>query len=90
MTAKELCAVQDPLKAQYAARPETALARLTATAVLGRDITCTNTIGSVPIRTGMHQGVGGDQPIYVLPPSFTTPWLHARALSWARSQRIWA
>ena len=59
MTKEQVTSVQKPFKEKYGLNPSTAQTRLSARAVLGEDITCTNKIGNTNIITGMHPGVGG-------------------------------
>jgi uncharacterized OsmC-like protein len=60
MNADELRSLQTPLKAQYRARPETALVTLRAKGRIGGDITCKIETGKARVKAGLHPASGGD------------------------------
>jgi uncharacterized OsmC-like protein len=57
---EQLRAVQEPLKAGYRERPETALVTLRATGSLGEGITCSVDTGRALAEAGLHPASGGD------------------------------
>ena len=59
MNAKELHAVQAPLKEKYKANPATAMLRLHAEGSLADDMGCSLTIGQARVNTGLHSAAGG-------------------------------
>jgi uncharacterized OsmC-like protein len=60
MNADEIRALQAPLKAQYRARPETALITLRAEARVGEGVTCRIETGKALVEAGLHAATGGD------------------------------
>ncbi|MGH7983376.1 MAG: OsmC family protein [Candidatus Udaeobacter sp.] len=60
MTADELRTLQAPLKAQYRARPETALVTLSAEGRVSEKITCKIETGKARVEAGLHSATGGD------------------------------
>ncbi len=60
MDAKQLKALQAPLKQQYREAPEAALVTLKAQARLGEGITCKVETGRALAEAGLHPATGGD------------------------------
>src|SRR6184192_4073555 len=60
MNANELRSLQAPLKAQYRARPETALVTLRAEGRIGEGVTCKVETGKALVEAGLHPATGGD------------------------------
>jgi uncharacterized OsmC-like protein len=60
MTADELRSLQAPLKTQYRANPETALATLRAEGRVGENLSCKIETGKARVEAGLHPATGGD------------------------------
>lgn len=60
MNARELRAVQAPIKERYRERPETALVTLAAEGRLGEGVTCSVQTGKALVAAGLHPATGGD------------------------------
>jgi uncharacterized OsmC-like protein len=60
MDAKEIKALQAPLKQKYREEPQAALVTLRARARLGEGITCKVETGKALVEAGLHPATGGD------------------------------
>jgi uncharacterized OsmC-like protein len=60
MNADDLRTRQAPLKQQYREQPESALITLTATGILGDNLTCRIETGKALVDAGLHPATGGD------------------------------
>lgn len=60
MNTDQLKSLQNPLKEQYRARPETALITLKASGRLGEGISCKVETGRVLAEAGLHPATGGN------------------------------
>lgn len=60
MDAKELRALQAPLKEKYEKEPEAALVTLSAQGHIGEGVTCKVETGKTLVEAGLHPATGGD------------------------------
>jgi uncharacterized OsmC-like protein len=60
MQREELRTVQGPLKERYEREPEAALVTLSATGILGENVSCSVQTGRALAEAGLHPATGGD------------------------------
>ena len=60
MDTDALKALQQPLKEQYRAQPETAVVTLRADGQLGEEVSCSVQTGRALVEAGLHPATGGD------------------------------